>query len=128
MNDKRSSLLPAKQVDSRGKKRMFYMHIPLGEYRQLLVTYLAPQWRRVALLTLCLLGGIGLQLLNPQLLRAFIDAVTSPHVPSFLVQIALLFIGVALLQQLVTIAATYLSERVGWTATNALRVDLALHL
>jgi ATP-binding cassette subfamily B protein len=116
------------QVDSRGKKRMFYMHIPLGEYRQLLVTYLAPQRRRVALLTLCLLGGIGLQLLNPQLLRAFIDAVTSPHVPSFLVQIALLFIGVALVQQLVTIVATYLSERVGWTATNALRVDLALHL
>ncbi len=104
------------------------MHIPLGEYRQLLVTYLAPQWRRVTLLALCLLGGIGLQLLNPQLLRAFIDAVTSPHVPSFLVQIALLFIGVALVQQLVTIVATYLSERVGWTATNALRVDLALHL
>lgn len=104
------------------------MHIALREYRDLLVKYLFPQWRRVTLLALLLLGGIGLQLLNPLLLRTFIDAVTSPHMQSPLLWTALLFIGVALLQQLVTVMAAYLSERVGWTATNALRADLALHL
>src|SRR5688572_29421659 len=38
-----------------------------------------------------------------------------------------LFIGVALLQQIAAVGATYFSEHVGWTATNALRADLLLH-
>ena len=33
----------------------------------------------------------------------------------------------ALVQQLLTVAATYMSENVGWTATNALRADLLAH-
>lgn len=43
------------------------------QYRRLLVTYLKPQWPQVLLLTLLLLGSIGLQLVGPQLLRYFID-------------------------------------------------------
>jgi ATP-binding cassette subfamily B protein len=40
---------------------------------------------------------------------------------------ALLFIVVAIVQQIISVAATYTSENVGWTATNALRSDLAAH-
>lgn len=98
------------------------------DYRHLLATYLAPQGRLVALLALLLCGDIALQLVNPQLLRIFIDTITSTGVQTSVLGIALLFIVVALLQQVVKIIATYYSERVGWTATNALRVDLALHL
>ena len=41
---------------------------------------------------------------------------------------ALVFIGFAVLQQALTLAASYLSQDVGWSATNRLRADLALHV
>src|SRR5262249_37769791 len=44
-----------------------------------------------------------------------------------LVELAALFIGVALMTQVIQVATTYVSEQVGWRATNALRADLALH-
>ncbi len=46
---------------------------------------------------------------------------------SALIQAALLFIGVALVNQVLSVGATYVGENVGWTATNALRADLTLH-
>lgn len=100
----------------------------LKDYRHLLAAYLAPQWTRVIMLAILLCGDIALQLVNPQLLRIFIDSITSNDVQAGVLGLAALFIGVALLQQVVKIVATYFSERVGWTATNALRVDLAQHL
>lgn len=104
------------------------MHIPLGEYRRLLATYLAPQARRVTVLALLLIASIGLQLVNPQILRFFIDTVTSKGEYDTLARAAVLFIAIAFLQRLIVIGATYLSEITGWTATNALRADLAYHL
>lgn len=104
------------------------MHIHLKEYRQLLATYLKPQLPRVLLLTLLLFGDIALQLINPQLIRLFVDTITSNAPQGILLPIALLFIVVASFQQGVKIWATYLSERVGWLATNALRIDLTRHL
>ncbi|MGH2510416.1 MAG: ABC transporter transmembrane domain-containing protein, partial [Ktedonobacteraceae bacterium] len=104
------------------------MHIHLKDYRQLLVTYLKPQLPRVMLLMLLLFGDIALQLINPQLIRLFIDTITSNVPQGILLPIALLFIVVASFQQGVKIWATYISERVGWIATNTLRIDLTLHL
>ena len=49
------------------------MKIPIKEYWTLLVKYLRPQWPWAALLTILLFGGIGLQLLLPQIMRDFID-------------------------------------------------------
>ncbi|HEY0735083.1 MAG TPA: ABC transporter ATP-binding protein, partial [Herpetosiphonaceae bacterium] len=107
------------------------MNISLIHYRDLLTTYLKPQRLKVALLTVLLLGSIGLQLLNPQILRSFIDTATSAGSGTGSLQrlllLAGLFIGVALISQAVSVAATYLSEKVGWTATNLLRRDLARH-
>lgn len=107
------------------------MNISLIHYRDLLTTYLKPQRLKVAVLTALLLGSIGLQLLNPQILRSFIDTATGAGSGASSLQrlllLAGLFIGVALISQAVTVAATYLSEQVGWTATNLLRSDLARH-
>lgn len=124
------------------------MHIPLRQYRDLLFTYLRTQRRRVALLAALLFGSIGLQLFNPQIVRYFIDTVTAVQPPAALtaayalsypeyalpdptsgslLAAALLFIGVALVQQVVAVGAVYMGENVGWTATNMLRADLALH-
>jgi len=103
------------------------MNIPLKQYWNLLVGYLRPQWSWVLLLALLLLGTIGLQLVNPQLMRSFIDTAQSGGASRTLVSLALLFIGVALIQQVLSVLATYVSENVGWTATNSLRADLAEH-
>jgi ABC-type multidrug transport system fused ATPase/permease subunit len=103
------------------------MNIPLQRYWNLLVAYLRPQWLSVAGLTLLLGAGIALQLLNPQILRGFIDSAVAGGAPEALTMSALLFIGVALLNQALSIGATYLGENVSWTATNALRADLAAH-
>jgi ABC-type multidrug transport system fused ATPase/permease subunit len=104
------------------------MHISLAGHRGLLIEYLRPQRLKVVLLCALLLGGIGLELLNPQILRSFIDTASQGGAMAQLVRAALLFIGVALLQQVVTVAATYVSQSVGWTATNALRADLLAHV
>lgn len=97
-------------------------------YRSLLMTYLKPQWRRALLMTLLLLLGIALQLINPQLLRYFIDTITShPANMQSLFLVGLLFIVFALCAQVITVFATYLSENLAWTATNRLRTDLLAH-
>lgn len=97
-------------------------------YRSLLVTYLKPQWKRALLMTALLLGGIALQLINPQLLRSFIDTVTSGNANTqALLVTGILFIAIALLNQGSTVYTAYLSENLAWTATNRLRADLVAH-
>lgn len=96
--------------------------------RVLLATYLRPEWPRAVLLGLLLFTGIGLQLANPQIVRTFIDQAQAGEPFERLVWIALLFIGVALLTQAMTIAETYVAENLGWRTTNALRADLARHV
>jgi ATP-binding cassette, subfamily B, bacterial len=103
------------------------MKIPLRQYWLLLLNYLKPQRGRAVLLAVFLLGGIALQLLTPQIMRRFIDSVMEGSPLTVLVNLALLFLGVALVQQVISLAAIYTGENVGWTATNALRADLAQH-
>ena len=101
--------------------------ISLRRYADLLVTYLRPQKALVAVVAVALLGNIGLQLLSPQILRYFIDEALAGSAVGRLVGAAVLFTAVAFVQQAVNVVATYTSGRVGWTATNALRGDLARH-
>ncbi|MEZ4711555.1 MAG: hypothetical protein R3A44_30455 [Caldilineaceae bacterium] len=49
------------------------MKLPLQNYVELLAKYLRPQRNRVILLAALIFGGIGLQLLSPQIVRKFID-------------------------------------------------------
>lgn len=103
------------------------MNIPVKRYLALLARYLKPQWPKVALLAALLAGGISLQLYNPQILRQFLDAATTGANPSGLAVQAVLFIVLALVNQLVTALARYVGEQVSWTATNDLRADVAAH-
>ncbi len=99
-------------------------------YRQhgrFLATYLRPQVPRVALLAMLLFTGIGLQLLTPQIISRFIDAARSGTAPEVLIRLALFFLAVAVAGQLISVLSVYASETVGWTATNKVREDLALH-
>ena len=103
------------------------MKIPFREYWNLLVSYLKPQWRLAALLAVLLFSNIGLQLVNPQIMRSFIDTAEVDGWLRSMIQAAVVFIVVALVQQIVSVSATYTSENVGWTATNALRSELSDH-
>ncbi len=103
------------------------MNIPLKPYWELLAKYLKPQKWTFILLAVLLFGSIGLQLVNPQIMRGFIDAALAGAPTQQLVLSGLLFLGIAVFQQLVSVTVTYLGEKVAWTATNALRADLAWH-
>lgn len=96
-------------------------------YGPLIATFVAPQWGRVALLAALILLSIGLQLLNPQIIRYFLDSLQQGGPLRVLLTAAALFMIITIVQQGVLLVATYVGELVGWTATNALRVDLARH-
>jgi len=74
-----------------------------------------------------LFSNIGLQLVNPQIMRRFIDAALAGEQANRLTVMAVWFIGIALVQQIVAVGVTYLGENVAWIATNWLRYDLARH-
>lgn len=107
------------------------MKVPIKQYYNLLSTYLRSQWRWVVVLALLILVTIGLKLVNPQIIRVFIDTTLQGGERSIRIRLALLFFGIAIVAQGLSVAATYVGETVAWTATNALRLDLldhALHL
>jgi ATP-binding cassette subfamily B protein len=103
------------------------MSISFHEYWRLLATYLRPERGRVVLLAVALFTSIALQLVLPQILRQFIDGATTAAPLAALIRLALLFIAIALVNQIAVAWAKYLGEVIGWTATNELRADLATH-
>jgi ABC-type multidrug transport system fused ATPase/permease subunit len=103
------------------------LDIPLKRYWDLLADHIRPQMVRFVILAVLLLSSIGLQVVNPQLMRRFIDATMAGEDTERLAILAMVFIGFALLQQLIGVGAAYVGEDVAWTATNALRAELARH-
>jgi ATP-binding cassette, subfamily B, bacterial len=103
------------------------MKLPIAEFWVLLRRYLIPQGSRVAWMSFFLLLGIGLQVLNPQIARRFVDATQNAADSSNLSLLAVLFIVAALVSSGFRAVAAYISNEVAWQATNALRADLAAH-
>ena len=86
-----------------------------------LFRYLKPVKGRLALLVVMLLTSTGLQLLNPQIIQRFIDTAASSGMLTNLIQLAGLFLVVAVCNQLITVAVSYFGNDVSWRATNQLR-------
>ena len=102
--------------------------IPVRAYFSLLSNYLKPLRPRVVLLSFVLFSTIALQLVNPQLIKRFIDGAIDGESASNLIPIAVTFMLIAVGQQALAIWATYLAEDIGWSATNRLRGDLTDHV
>jgi len=102
--------------------------IPVSAYWRLLSEYLRPLRRRVILLSTLLLTGIAFQIINPQLIRGFLDRASEDTDLSVLMSLAAMFIILAVGHQVLTVISTYLAEQVGWTATNEMRARLADHV
>jgi ATP-binding cassette subfamily B protein len=96
-------------------------------HRNLLSVYLRPQRGAVVLLAILVLSSISLQLFNPQIIRVFIDTAQDSQAHQRLIGVAVLFLIVGVLQRATALASSYLGERIGWRATNALRSDLMRH-
>jgi ATP-binding cassette, subfamily B, bacterial len=95
-------------------------------YQSLLRTYLLPHWRWLLVLLGLLVVGSGLTLLSPRILAAFIDVVFGRSEQS-LWTLGGLFLGLAVVNQGITIGSNYLGTDIGLRATNRLRTDLLLH-
>jgi ATP-binding cassette subfamily B protein len=88
---------------------------------------LLPHRGTLVVLAILLFGSIGLQLVNPQIIRYFIDTAQSGGGMKQLYTAAVLFIAFSVVQQAVSVVAAYFSENLGWLTTNRLRGDLAEH-
>jgi ATP-binding cassette subfamily B protein len=99
----------------------------MHKYRLLLSRYFKPYLKQAAWLGALLLAGVLLRLLNPQILRNFIDA-ASAHAPaSVMLRQAGWYLVIAILIQGLALAETWLATNIGLLATNRLRSDLARH-
>jgi ABC-type multidrug transport system fused ATPase/permease subunit len=95
--------------------------------RALLARYALPRWRALVILAVVLCCTIGLQLINPRIVSAYLDTAKQGGTLDTLALSALAYLGVAVMVQVFSLAETYVAEILGWDATNELRSDLALH-
>jgi ABC-type multidrug transport system fused ATPase/permease subunit len=102
--------------------------IPVRAYWTLLRRYLRPLRARVVVLSILLFTGIAFQVVNPQLIRSFIDRAIGGEDPGDLIALAAGFALLAVGHQVLNVAATYVAQEVGWSATNEMRADLAAHV
>lgn len=103
------------------------MKLPLKQYWTLLHTYLRSQWPRVLLLAGLLALKILLQLVNPQIVRVFLNQAFAGAPTAALLRQGAAFLVIAAITQVLTVTSVYVGEMVAWTATNALRLDLLRH-
>ena len=72
-------------------------------------------------------GGIGLNLVNPQILRYFIDTARAGGETRNLFIAGGIFLAIGFSRQIIMLISSYLGQDVGWRATNRMRGDLANH-
>lgn len=101
--------------------------VPLRHYATLLTHYLRPHWKRVVFLGVFMFTGIGLNLLNPQIIRYFIDTAQADGAVQNLIWAGIAFLAIGIIRQGVQIVSSYLGQDVGWRATNQMRNTLAHH-
>ena len=100
----------------------------LRQYRDLLSRYLKPQRGWVILMAVVLLADITIMLINPQVLRYYLDTAEAGGATRDLTLAAGLFLTFAILQQAMSLGTNYIAAFVGWSSTNRLRADLTLHV
>ncbi|MHA1123254.1 MAG: ABC transporter ATP-binding protein [Candidatus Heimdallarchaeota archaeon] len=94
----------------------------------LLRKYLKSYIKQVVLLGILLVIYNGIQIANPQVIRFYIDAVFADTLDSKAILFAsLMYIGFSLIHRSVYVVVRYLSQKLAWSTTNDLRVDMTNH-
>ena len=97
------------------------MNISFKSYWSLLSDHIRPQKGRFILLAVLLFGSISLRIVAPQIMRSFIDSALAGKALQTLTWTAVTFIGIALIQQVVSVAVKYLGEQ---NKPSLLRADV----
>lgn len=98
-----------------------------NNHSKFILKYLKTQKFMVSLLILVSLANIGMQLINPQISRYFLDEATKGKAGKNLTIAALMFILVAFFAQVFSVLVNYIGQKVAWKATNDIRVELIEH-
>jgi len=89
--------------------------------------FMHAQRRKVAVLAVVLVVGIGLQLYAPYLIKGYMDDARTGTVLQVLIWMGVAYLAVTVTRLVADVLETYWSEQIGWTATNTLRQELLLH-
>ena len=92
------------------------MKMPIKSYWILLRTYLHPQWRRIILLAVLLALKITSRLVNPQIVRGFLDQALAGTTTEALLRQGALFLVIAAASQIFTVISVTIGETVAWTS------------
>jgi ATP-binding cassette subfamily B protein len=95
------------------------------EYTRFFNRYLRGRTHLLVILGIVLFTNIALQIINPQIMRTFLDTAMAGGNLNRLQRLASAFIAIAIGQQLINVLAVYITENLGWAATNDVRLDLA---
>lgn len=105
----------------------YTMKVKSKSFIRLLAKYLKNQKLMIFFLMVVILSGIAVQLINPQIVRNFVDTALKSNNNTALTKMAILYIILAVMQQFLAILTTYFAQKIGWSATNSLREDLVDH-
>jgi ATP-binding cassette subfamily B protein len=95
------------------------------EYARFFSRYLRGRSYLLVILGIVLFTNIALQIINPQIMRTFLDTAMAGGNLNRLQRLASVFIAIAIGQQVINVLAVYITENLGWAATNDVRLDLA---
>lgn len=82
------------------------------KHLKFILKYLKTQKCIVSLLILVSLANIGMQLINPQISRCFLDEATKGNIGKNLTIVALMFIVVAFIAQVFNVLVSYIGQKV----------------
>ncbi|MCQ6557538.1 ABC transporter ATP-binding protein [Paenibacillus mendelii] len=86
--------------------------------------YLYTHRAQLLLLLLFIFGNIALQIYSPLYIQRFLDSAQAGKAAAELLTIALFFLGLTVIRQLVTIVMQFITSDVTWKITNKVRLDL----
>lgn len=103
------------------------MKINLKDYIALLKKYLVKEKKGLLALFLILILNVLVETAKPRLLGEFIDQVVTDVPLASIYGLAVLFLVLTATKQGIGIAIAWLTQNIGWRATNGLRIDLTSH-
>jgi ATP-binding cassette subfamily B protein len=95
------------------------------DYSQFIGRYLRDRMLMLIVLGVTLFSSIALQIINPQIMRSFLDTAMAGGNIKLLQRMAGFFIVIAVSQQLIGVLTVFVTENLGWATTNDVRLDLA---
>lgn len=103
------------------------MKINLKDYVSLLKKYLVQEKRGIILLFFILILNVLVETAKPTLLGEFIDQVAGATPLLQIYWLAALFLLLTVAKQAIAVLIAWLTQNIGWRATNGLRIDLTGH-